>query len=529
MKKISMVLLAICCLGGFIRIKTVSGNNIQIDTQPELTGQDLVNHTCYIRFDMSWENSWRTSSGPSNWDAAWVFVKYQKQGQTTWNHAYLSTTDTDHSIIADNGVAGTFKTGVTNGNGMGVFVYRANDGTGNINWDSIKVKWNYGDNGLLDDEYVKIIVFAVEMVYIPGGSFYAGDGTTTTVHGQFSAHSTTSSFQITSENALVLGGMVVGNLGNRNGISMNTADDFNTITTKNLPAEFPKGFNAFYILKYEISQEQYADFLNTLDGTQQFTRISVTTAGRYMRDNNTSLIPQNRNGVKCRVAPVGATPGEYRNDLNNNGVYGEAADGKNIACNWLCWGDGTAYADWAGLRPMTELEYEKAARGSIAPVADEYAWGSTSITQTTGISNSGLQSETYSNVGANCVYNNNPFVTGPLRTGSFATATSTREQSGASYYGVMELSGNLWERCVTVGNATGRSFTGTHGDGNLSVAGNSTNSDWPVPTGGGFRGGNLYDQASYARVSSRYFAVAWGGFNPVRYYYFGFRAVRTAP
>ena len=28
---------------------------------------------------------------------------------------------------------------------------------------------------------------------------------------------------------------------------------------------------------------------------------------------------------------------------------------------------------------MTELEYEKACRGTMAPVADEYAWGTASI------------------------------------------------------------------------------------------------------------------------------------------------------
>ena len=37
------------------------------------------------------------------------------------------------------------------------------------------------------------------------------------------------------------------------------------------------------------------------------------------------------------------------------------------------------YLDWAGLRPMTELEYEKICRGPSAPVAGEYAWGSTTI------------------------------------------------------------------------------------------------------------------------------------------------------
>jgi hypothetical protein len=34
---------------------------------------------------------------------------------------------------------------------------------------------------------------------------------------------------------------------------------------------------------------------------------------------------------------------------------------------------------------MTELEYEKACRGPLMPVANEYAWGTTTISATTAI------------------------------------------------------------------------------------------------------------------------------------------------
>ena len=40
---------------------------------------------------------------------------------------------------------------------------------------------------------------------------------------------------------------------------------------------------------------------------------------------------------------------------------------------------GVAFADWAGLRSMTELEYEKACRGPLEPVAGEYAFGTNEI------------------------------------------------------------------------------------------------------------------------------------------------------
>jgi hypothetical protein len=39
-----------------------------------------------------------------------------------------------------------------------------------------------------------------------------------------------------------------------------------------------------------------------------------------------------------------------------------------------------AFADWSGLRPMSELEYEKACRGYNTPaVPNEYAWGNAKL------------------------------------------------------------------------------------------------------------------------------------------------------
>jgi hypothetical protein len=44
----------------------------------------------------------------------------------------------------------------------------------------------------------------------------------------------------------------------------------------------------------------------------------------------------------------------------------------------------------------------------------------------------------------------------------------------------MELTGNLWERVVTTRNASGSSFSGSHGNGILNGAGYSTvGGGWP--------------------------------------------------
>lgn len=186
----------------------------------------------------------------------------------------------------------------------------------------------------------------------------------------------------------------------------------------------------------------------------------------------------------------------------------------DVACNFLSWPDGAAFADWAGLQPMSELEFEKACRGSLNPVNGEFAWGTTNITGAAGISNSGANNEVSSNSRAHVVYGYDADVLGPLRVGSFATVSSIREQAGVSDYGIMELSGNLWEQAVSVGNTSGRNFTGSiHGDGLLTTDGFCNISTWPGfvsdnvtgAAGIGFRGGAWSDNAFSLRVSSRIF------------------------
>ena len=117
--------------------------------------------------------------------------------------------------------------------------------------------------------------------------------------------------------------------------------------------------------------------------------------------------------------------------------------------------------------------------------------------------------------------------------GIFAISDSTRAEAGSSFCGVMEMSGNVHERTVTLGNATGRVFSGTHGNGELSGDGHADVSDWPgysfgevtSSIGSGFRGGGAYnDVAETMRVSNRAIVdIEVDG----RAHYMGFRAVRT--
>ena len=88
--------------------------------------------------------------------------------------------------------------------------------------------------------------------------------------------------------------------------------------------------------------------------------------------------------------------------------------------------------------------------------------------------------------------------------------------------GIMELSGNVFERCVDVRN--GRAFTGAHGNGRLTAAGAADVSDWPNP---GMRGGSWSQGRTHARLSDRARGALLHSSRDTRFN--GGRAVRTAP
>ena len=205
--------------------------------------------------------------------------------------------------------------------------------------------------------------------------------------------------------------------------------------------------------------------------------------------------------------------------------------------------DVAAYAAWSGLRPISELEFEKAARGKdIMAIVDEYAWG----TNTNSVPSAGDinpanadedGNETIINGSANLSRNalgyssgdgrtgaNAENQAGPLRAGIFAGNSINRISSGAGFYGNMELSGNLAEPVVTIGRQQGRQFLSTHGSGQLNTfagyEGNATNTDWPGidnvnanrgitgTIGIGYRGGDFATTNIRAfQISSRTYAA----------------------
>lgn len=441
-----------------------------------------------------------------------AFSNARVEAARIWEHAWLH--EDGHQAVAGSalrpGLADETAAFSASGNPvMGLLVYRNATASGSLSLSNLQMRWNYREQGVTDLAICDMQVFAVEMVWIPQGSFLLGSGGSES--NSFTAANSTSGntvpFEVTSTPPTLQGnntGSSAANLGARG------ATDLSGTATASLASGFPTGYDVFYVLKYEISQQQYVDFLNTLNRRQQDARtgtnlaVGVTSVtNRYVLSNSSTV--QSRNGIRCDATISSHAPITFYCDVDGDGISEEAEDGRGIACNFLSWADVAAYLDWAGLRPLTELEFEKAGRGERSAVPNSYAWGNSTLTAATAISSTGTTAEVASNNGANAVFGNEAGLGGPLRTGSFATPTSGKTQSGAGEYGLTELSGNLWERTITVGNATGRAFTALHGNGTLGAAGLADVTNWPDDSavGTGARGGGHTDVAARLRLSDR--------------------------
>lgn len=476
-KVLSMVL--VCC--AFMQ---VYANNINI-TNVALTG--ATSTTIQVQYNVFWENSWRDAE---NWDAAWIFIKYTTNAGSTWQHGTLS---------ASGHVAGTASPTPTvqiPQDNLGAFVYRSSVSTGTYTITGQQLQWNFSANGLNQTQAstAEIRVFGIEMVYIPQGPYALGDGvnyTGTSISpstGAFRRNFTNRAVYITNQISDSINDNLSGlyfRVDGDNGIDLNN-DGVIGVWPTDAPS-FPTGFMQFYCMKYEVTQGQYCDFLNTLTYAQQSARVNSTTntVGNNAYDNGTAVLPTHRFNIFVQTAGVNSSVPR---------VY--TATRPDRACNYLSWVDGAAYADWSGLRPMTEMEYEKVCRGVLPPVQGEYAWGSASTTGnlttlTTGSEN-GQETSTSTASVYHRVYSftvtggDGSFSSGPVRAGMFARSATTRLQSGASYYGVMDLTGNVSEWVVGFNYLSGRSFTGLHGNGTLfSTSGVADVSFWPGINGNG--------------------------------------------
>ncbi|HOW43431.1 MAG TPA: SUMF1/EgtB/PvdO family nonheme iron enzyme [Candidatus Omnitrophota bacterium] len=477
-----------------------------------------------VQFNLSWDNSWKNET---NCDGVWVFAKFLAPDRT-WKHVSL----TSASGKAFNGVDAApalFSPGDNPDLGLwipaektGAFIFKTK-GSGSVFSRNAVLVWDFARDGLTADQVKKtaIKVFGFEMVYIPRSKFYVGDpkgpdGPDNTLY----TYPNNGSYLIKSEEPILVD-KVDGALFCDQDNPRSRED-----TPFTVPQTFPKGFDPFWVMKYELTSQQFCNFVNTLTRKQQQSMVESDISGDEIKNY---YVKTNSEEEHLRNAIVVAKKGNGTAEPVKFYTYAPAR-----AVNFMSWSNITAIGDWAGLRPITELEYEKAARGPGQPLVNELAWGVdmdsplVGRAQTfDGADGSGVEKKVPQtgavnacfgggiapfDVGKKTVPDNPGFegpVSGELFENSQHAGIDPRVNAGASFYGVHNLSGNVWERCITIGHQLGRIYDGQHGDGVLAEDGFANVANWPGKDGAGAgnRGGVWSSPApKYLRISLRFAA-----------------------
>lgn len=149
----------------------------------------------------------------------------------------------------------------------GVFLFRRTPGNGNLNIPRVSLEWDFkqGDLNLYYDVTVEDIrqgkievsVQAVEMVYVPNGPYYLGDRISPY---SFVSEECNSAFYVNTDDEVKVH-------------IMGATADRGVLNRWVVPDLYPMGYTGFYTMKYEVSQEQYVNFLNRITYTDQKKRI----------------------------------------------------------------------------------------------------------------------------------------------------------------------------------------------------------------------------------------------------------------
>jgi formylglycine-generating enzyme required for sulfatase activity len=272
--------------------------------------------------------------------------------------------------------------------------------------------------------------------------------------------------------------------------------------------DYPTGYEAFYCMKYDVTQGQYVDYLNSLppDVAAGRSCLGTEVGCDYPMPRGSE-----RGGLTISVSgwptaagedeasrktkKAAADPGKAQGALNLADELLEEADraeaeraeaelaaaegkGKEAgpapganklppvysarlpfrSCSGISRSDMYAYAIWTGMRPMSELEFEKARRGARNPVPHENDTGTTNgapADVTKDMVDRESPAERFLRGNSAGGYGSPMTV---FRVGCFATPTSDRVAANATYWGILEFAGNAV-------SALRRGFQGSHGDG----------------------------------------------------------------
>lgn len=473
--------------------------------------------------EISWEGSWKTDI---NCDGVYIFAKAKRKENDEYTSVKLLESSKGEFDYADKSTA-DFK---VEGNSLGLYIPNTKLGAFVFPVQMCEDKKQSCKISLLcegDGEFYDIKIFVIEMVYVPQDGHFVGDSENGISKGGrlkncFYKYPDKGAYYIDSEDEIKFAPQEDCLYSD-----MDTPNGRQEETPFVIPKEFPKGYKAMWYMKYSLNNEQFVMFLNCLTRQQQKTHVMSDISGDYIENyfvlTNTAE-EMDRSAVYCR---------REGNTTDKPVKFYTYAPMRS--CNAMAYRDVAAFACFSGLRLLTELEYEKACRGTLPAVAGEFAWGSTNIGRVynfDGADGSGYEKAIAQKEGqlANCNYGegiapfekaiktvpDNPGWIGPISSGILGKnevleGYSKRECTGASYYGIMELSGNVWENVVSVGRPEGRKYDGSYGNGKLDENGNHTMENWPdseTAVGNGVRGGVFVSpNPDYVRMALRVFAA----------------------
>lgn len=398
-----------------------SGSGIKISDVKLNTGR-------YLEFDLTWQHAWNnsaTATPPENNDAAYITVYAKSRNSYTWERVKVKN---NGGFYTEEYLPAAFRE-----QGC-VMLAKSPNQTG------FKVSLYLESHFEPDMGYVYKVI-AHEMVKVPSGPFWIGDGVSQERLGTGPAVAPL----LLEEEPEEL------QVGKKAGMLYDTGKFAPGGTIHN----FHFGYDEFYTMKCEISQTGFTEFLNSLTYSQQKAHVERALETLKPGDSWYPGGRQNRNGITVVMAadPVKMIPAVFGVDGNGNGIYNEEGDGGDRACNFLNFDDVTAYLYWAGMTLMTEFQFEKLCRGPEKPLAGEMAWGTNKAVDANTLARDGYPDEHATDKGdsdAGLCAHGYSGPQGPLRCGFAAANNTTRIGSGAGYYGAMELSGNLWEMCITL-------------------------------------------------------------------------------
>ena len=453
--------------------------------------------TAVLQFDIAWQGSWRHDV---NHDAAWVFFKFRVEGddQKTWRHVRLAADrelnptgygqapaggplsfewgcspkdkktfaaagDTQFDFMVPDGEDGF----------AGMFLRRADHGMGTASGTKVTALWDLtACPDVKKDTKVAIKAYGLKMVYVAEGPYYLGTGGDETYafyQCQPERKQAAEKERIGGPNATMVVREAVESAADfppylvTNSAAIPTGKTPGKLWARGaepedggeIPASFPNGYKAFYVMDRPIPQAAFAFFLSSLPpnlAENHHEKGNHATESGWAGSIQKSEDPEN--------------PYEFH--------HGRL---KSTCTWWLTWDAGASFAAWAGLRPMTELENEKALRGPRLPVVNEAAhsfWGGS--------------------------------------------------------YGGGRYNAHPRELEVTVATPVGRAFKGTHGTGTTT----NWPADWPRKDAVGTGVRNAQEAAcGITEIKGPFWCTSCrleSNLNdPERNKIYGFRAARTAP